>query len=263
MLNAEEIRLLSKSDRKKVILEAAKHQTAPTTLGELETPYKIGKTLAEFAGDYIDFSIEVDQAKGRNSVLVPQNLKHALESRMREYLQLALDKVVTDKRTINEMMQDPKNAYELAGAKELAFANKVTRNLSTTMGNLWEKLADISPYALNPDMEFGIKIRGIDIICRNIETHKIEFTQLKTTKNTLSGSQSGRVNSELLLHTNPVFAAAFDVDRTWTYKNDPNILRISGKDFWDRIGMEYDTVYDTVIHTIKQLEDQFVRAISK
>jgi len=263
MLDAKTIKLATRSQRKAMILDAAARQTAPTTLGDLEKPYKIGKALNEFIEEYIEFSIHEETESTKNSVLKINNLKDALNSRMSEYLLSALTKMNEDSRSVEEMMADPKNAYELAGAKELALANKVTRNLSTTMGNLWEKLADISPYALNPDLEFGIKIRGIDIICKNINTENIEFVQLKTTKNTLSGSQSGRANSELLLHENPVFAAAFDVDRTWTYQNDPTIRRISGAEFWNQIGMDYPTVYSTVVTTIRQLEEQFVQTISK
>ena len=263
MLDAKTIKSANKSQRKSMILEAAARQTAPTTLGDLEKPYTIGKALNEFIEEYIEFEIHKDLDTGGNSVLIIDNLKQALNSRMSNYLLSAMTKMNVDTRTIEDMMADPKNAYELAGAKELAFANKVTRNLSTTMGSLWEKLADISPYALNPDLEFGIKIRGIDIICKNIETQKIEFIQLKTTKNTLSGSQSARANSELLLHQNPVFAAAFDVDRNWTYQNNPTIRRISGAEFWNQIGMDYPTVYNTVVTTIRQLEEQFVQTISQ
>ena len=46
----------------------------------------------------------------------------------------------------------------------LVTSNSVTRSLSTKMGILWEEIADISPYVIIPEFEFGIKIKGIDII---------------------------------------------------------------------------------------------------
>lgn len=228
----------------------------------MEQPYKIARVFDSFISQYIELSVIENQKLGEDSVLKTENLRNAIREKLDYYLSQALDKVVADPRTVQEMMSNPLNAYELAGAKELAFANKITRNLSTTMGTLWEKLADISPYAVNPELEFGMKVKGIDIICKNINTHNIESIQLKTTKNTLTGSQSGRTNSELRLYTNPIFAAAFDVSRGWTFQSDHNILKIAGAEFWNRIGMDYNIVYEEVVRAIKQLEVRFVAAVS-
>jgi len=261
MIKADELKFLSRAKRKKLILSAAKTQIAPDNLGKLEEPFKIARVFDGFISDYIDLAIVAEIKSPNHAILKTDNLRVALKEKLDFYLSGALEKVVADPRSVKEMMTNPLNAYELAGAKELAFANKITRNLSTTMGNLWEKLADISPYAVNPELEFGLKTKGIDIICKNIDTNNIENIQLKTTKNTLTGSQSGRTNSELKLYTNPLFAAAFDVSRGWTFQNDPNITRIAGREFWSRIGMDYDVVFEEVISAIKQLEVKFVSAL--
>ena len=262
MIQVNDMKNMTRNTRKRAILEAAKHQIAPDNLGKLEQPFKLARILDNFISDYIEVTITQNNKLGQNSILDNENLRLALREKLDFYLSQALDKVVSDPRSVADMMKNPLNAYELAGAKELAFANKITRNLSTTMGSLWEKLADISPHAANPELEFGLKIKGIDIICKNIETGLIEFIQLKTTKNTLTGSQSGRTNSELRLYKNPVFAAAFDVSRGWTFQNDPNIPRIAGQEFWSRIGMDYQIVYEEVVRAIKQLEAKFVAAVS-
>jgi hypothetical protein len=52
------------------------------------------------------------------------------------------------------------------------------------MGSLWEKISNISPYIINPEFEFGIKITGIDILLFSEET--VNFAQLKTLKGTLT-----------------------------------------------------------------------------
>lgn len=262
MIEASKIRLLERGEKKDLILSAAEFIIAPDNLGKLEKHFKIARVFDQFIAEYIDFAITEDNAKAEGSVLQSENLRAALKTKLDYYLSGALKKVTTDPQAVEDMMKNPKNAYELAGAKELAFANKITRNLSTTMGNLWEKLADISPYAVNPDIEFGIKVKGIDILCKNINSAELESIQLKTTKNTLTGSQSGRTNSELRLHSNPKFAAAFDVARGWTFQNDPNVEKIAGAQFWNRIGMNYDIVYEEVVLAIKQLEAKFVAAVA-
>lgn len=262
MIIASEIKLLELSKKKALILSEAEPIIAPDNLGKLEKHFKIARVFDQFIAEYIDFAIAEDNAKAEGSVLQSNTLRTALKTKLDYYLSDALEKVVADPRAVEDMMQNPKNAYELAGARELAFANKITRNLSTTMGNLWEKLADISPYAVNPEIEFGIKVKGIDILCKNIGSKELESIQLKTTKNTLTGSQSGRTNSELRLHRNPKFAAAFDVARGWTFQNDPNVEKIAGAQFWSRIGMDYEIVYDEVVLAIKQLEAKFVAAVA-
>lgn len=262
MIDAKKLKSLELNQRKSLLLSEAKKIIAPDNLGKLEKHYKIARVFDQFISDYIQIAVDEDMSQPKGSVLDTNNLRLALKDRLDYYLSGALEKVVADPRSVTEMMQNPKNAYELAGAKELAFANKITRNLSTTMGNLWEKLADISPYAINPEMEFGIKVKGIDILCKNISLMKTESIQLKTTKNTLTGSQSGRTNSELRLHSNPKFAAAFDVSRGWTFQNDPNIEKMAGAKFWNRIGMDYDIVYQEVVSAIAQLEAMFVAAVS-
>ncbi|GAL33138.1 hypothetical protein JCM19240_6570 [Vibrio maritimus] len=113
---------------------------------------------------------------------------------------IAVKAINDTKAKVTNPETKPKNIYELAGAATLASANNITRNLSTKMGLLWERVASISPYAINTESEFGLKIKGIDLISLNISTGRVEYQQLKTKHDTLTGSQRERSVEELSIH---------------------------------------------------------------
>jgi hypothetical protein len=115
--------------------------------------------------------------------------------------------------------------FELCGAKLLVTSNSVTISLRPKMGHLWEEIADISPYIIIPEFEFGVKIKGIDIVI--LIDEKIKFAQLKTLKGTLNGSQTNRSKKELGIYDSPLFIAAFNLGR-WKF-NYSRIPRIAGK----------------------------------
>lgn len=77
------------------------------------------------------------------------------------------------------------------------------------MGKLWEEISSISPYVIIPELEFGEKLTGVDIVILSEET--VYFAQLKTQKNTLTGSQAPRAKKELGIHDNSLFCAAFNL----------------------------------------------------
>ena len=132
--------------------------------------------------------------------------------------------------------------------------------LSTTMGLLWERLASISPYAINPEIEFNLKIKGIDLISLNVDTNEIEYQQLKTQHNTLTGSQKGRSVQELIIHDNPVFCACLANNSSWTFSH-PDIPRVSGEDFWHRIGISYDVFLKSVQELVLELENEYIEIL--
>jgi hypothetical protein len=82
------------------------------------------------------------------------------------------------------------NLFELCGAKFLVTSHSIIRSLSPKIGQLWGEVADISPYIIKPKFEFGVKIKGPDIVI--LIDEKINFTQLKTIKDALSCSQTNR-----------------------------------------------------------------------
>ena len=128
------------------------------------------------------------------------------------------------------------------------------------MGHLWEKIANISPYVIIPEIEFGINIKGIDIIMYS--DNAVCFAQLKTVKGTLTGSQTGRAIRELSIHDNPLFLVAFDLGQ-WTFPPHPKIPRIAGKLFWDKIQMDYDLVESHVRNMLQRIDKTFAELAAK
>ena len=134
-----------------------------------------------------------------------------------------------------------KNLFELVGAMKLVRANIVSRLVSTHLGSAWEEMAALSHLAVSPEADFGIRLKGVDVVF--LENGFLRHTQIKTQKNTLTGSQGGRSTSELELHPRPVFAAAFDV-ASWTFtpKQNSPIERLAGDEFWSKLGIKYTDV---------------------
>lgn len=248
--------------RRDTIRRLAQTQTFPEGLSPaLAETYQTSRVIGRFIDDVIRQRVQADARTELTSVLRPENLRVEIRRIIEGFLPFAVERIREERPTRDELIAKNKNIYQLSGAVELAFANKITRTISTNLGGLWEKLAVISPYALDPDQEIGIRLKGIDIIAINRETNQLEFIQLKTTKNTLSGSQSDRTNAELRLHDNPVFAACFNTNTSWTYKGARNIRRIVGAEFWNRIGMDYNIVVQEVGQLILELEDIFVEML--
>jgi hypothetical protein len=132
----------------------------------------------------------------------------------------------------------PLNFYDLVKASKLARANKVSRLISTYLGTAWEEMAALSLFALRPEIEFGQRITGIDLVI--LDGDKLRHTQVKTQRNTLTGSQVKRARSELALHEAPLFAAAFAVG-SWTFSS-PTVERLDGTAFWTKLAIDYGDV---------------------
>ena len=93
----------------------------------------------------------------------------------------------------------------MSGAKDFYTMQLVLRSITTTLGNFWEELAVLSNNAISTEKEFGIKIKGVDIICSI--NNQPTYIQMKTMEGTLTGSQAPRSEEELILHKNSYFAA--------------------------------------------------------
>jgi hypothetical protein len=258
-MNAETLRGLSVAERATLINSQPKVISANTDLEKAEA---ISSYINSFLDDYFDLCIEEDENKENGSLLSKENQTKAMHVEIDAFLPLAVKALEKSEPDRDRLIASGKNLYEISGAVKLSFANKATRNLSTTMGLLWERLANISPYSINPESEFGVKIKGIDLISRNIHTDVIEYQQLKTQHNTLTGSQKQRSVEELSIHQNPVFCACFSTNGSWTF-NHPNIPRVSGREFWSRIGINYDEVLLPVAREfITKVETEYVRILS-
>ncbi len=117
-------------------------------------------------------------------------------------------------------------------------------------------IAKISPYTISPEKDFGIKIKGIDIIIWKIDVHQATFTQLKTTPGTLTGSQKAQSQQELEIHDSALFATAFCLD-SWHFSS-PNVPRACGADFWSKIGLNYDLILENVKSMILKIENAYI-----
>jgi hypothetical protein len=247
-----------------MLKEQAQKEQAPDGLTpQLKQSFRISKVLNRHIDQFIalqlkDNSNRLNQ-KNMDSAIFENHLNEVLNN----YLPEAISQISKLRPSTDELKTKPKNLYELAGATELAFANRVTRNLSTTMGALWERIAWFSPYVVDPDTQFGVKIAGIDIILKNKDSGLIEYAQLKTQRNTLTGSQSGRADSELSLHDYPIFCACFLTKQSWTYNTKKNIPRFAGEEFWSRIGIDYNIVTKGLTEFVLKLEDEFISMLGR
>ena len=153
--------------------------------------------------------------------------------------------------------RSPKNLFQLIGAKELAKANQLSRTVSTSLGQAWEDIACLSPQVLSPQRDLSVRLKGVDIVVLSADA--LMHVQIKTQKNTLTGSQRNRSISELLCYSNPIFAAAFSVG-TWTLSPVQGLRIVSGAEFWSLIGLDYDVICDETKREILNLEDRLVGA---
>lgn len=261
-LTAETLIPLSVQERKALILHhASLIDTTDIVDEDLQTAYKYGKILSLIAPAYFQYQIEQDIQNG--SVLELDRQSQLISGKTTKFADDFIEWLKADfekKSAIFDGHPNPSNLFELCGAKLLVTSNSVTRSLSTTMGSLWEKISNISPYIINPEFEFGIKITGIDILIFSEE--KVKFAQLKTLKGTLTGSQVPRAKKELSIHENPLFIAAFDLGK-WTFSNRINIPRIAGERFWNMISIDYDLVENHIRDMLQKIDKALAKLATK
>lgn len=152
-----------------------------------------------------------------------------------------------------ESTENATNLFELVGASKLVRANAISRLVSTHMGSAWEEMAALSHLAISPELDLKIRLKGVDIVF--LEGECLRHTQIKTQKNTLTGSQKGRSISELTLHSQPLFAAAFSV-AGWTFppKEISGVERVAGAEFWSKLGIQYGDVVAAARDCFLELE---------
>lgn len=249
-LTAEILRQHSVKERKALILEHASLIDATHITDEkLRKAYKLGTIISSLSKDYFYYQIEQNNQLEQQSQLI-QIKTDFFATKFIDWLEKDFEK----KKAILDRHPNPRNLFELCGAKLLVTSNSVTRSLSTKMGRLWEEISNISPYVIVPEFEFDIKITGIDIIIFSNET--VYLAQLKTLKGTLTGSQKTRAEKELSIHENPLFIAAFDLGQ-WTFSNSSQIPRIAGSEFWQKICMDYNLVENYVRTMLQKIDKAF------
>ncbi len=251
MISANEIYRLSIEERRNLIMRHVNRLGGEPELAK-------SNVINTFILDYIAIKRRLNNCQDHQYILSNNEFNSRLSIEIDNFLPLARLKIQESKPSREQVSQSCANIYELSGATTLASCNKVSRALSTILGLFWERVADISPYVISPESEFGIKIQGVDIISMNVLTSNIEYIQMKTQRNTLTGSQVPRVNDELGRHPNPVFCACFDTNAAWTFSVSSGIPRRCGSEFWSSIGIEYQVVLRSVTNLIRHLETLYI-----
>ncbi|BBI30769.1 hypothetical protein [Cohnella abietis] len=147
-------------------------------------------------------------------------------------------------------MLNDSNIYEMSRAQTLSSANAITRSVSTKLGLFWEDVANLSNNVVSTELEFGIKIQGVDVI--TFHNNNLYYTQLKTQKNTLTGSQADRVNDELGIFNHSWFVACIKNNSSWTYSG--KTPRLLGEEYWSKTTIKYNDLLDNLYNTIQNVE---------
>ncbi|UAA37510.1 hypothetical protein KIH87_12385 [Paraneptunicella aestuarii] len=254
MISAKEILPLTPAERKQLLLEDSNAYQAKN---EFERCQRLSHSINKFIEDYFKQIQLSDRENNIGSILQEFNIPDAIMHEINKFKPIAINEITTSISSKNSE-SPPANIYELAGAHKLAGGNKTSRNLSTALNQLWHNIANISPYVVSPEQDFNIKLKGIDLIIHNTSNKKVEYVQLKTQQNTMTGSQKGRTIDELSIYSNPVFCAVFSLG-IWTFNHDV-IPRRSGAEFWQSIGIHYPTFERHALELLQMLENEYSRS---
>ena len=262
-IEASQLIPLSSSDRAKLILEHTKSVDIPPEIEkhneDIQRAYRISIILTPVLLDFFREQIQRDQ--NQESVLKKEKQSNLISQKCQEFGKQFIKSMLASKRTPQDMESNPLNLYEMCGAAIFAQSNSISRTLSTKMGDLWENIVNISPYAVSPGQDFGLRINGIDsIILPDGEKTPI-FVQLKTARGTLTGSQVPRSRVELGIHKKALFAVAFSLGQ-WTFSST-EIPRVCGEQFWNLIKLDYPLLKSHVKEMILKIESAYVEVQAK
>lgn len=240
--NIDKFVLKKKPLKKKVIERLANRIKAPSNITDEDyiKAYQRKEVINKIILDYVKNS-----KKNLTEEETNNQIKKILDNFKEDFIKKTLPKKLSGKY---------KNLYYMSGAYEFGKINSLLRSLSTKLGNTWEIIANVSDNTFSSEIEFGIKIKGIDIIL--IKNNKPFYVQIKTAEGTLTGSQRPRSISELSLHENKYFVAAFDTGANWTF-DSPKIEKLSGENFWKLINIDYQKLLKYVKKIIKDIEDEY------
>lgn len=254
MLDGEKLFRMDSGARKSWILEYSSKPdfSPPQSLSDnLQQTYRLSRALEIVLPRYFQLLISRDLQKFEHSA----SRRTLIREKIDEYLPIALrDLHSSYQNLVDNALDNPKNLYELGGAMRLAFGSNATRTISTKLGLVWENIACLSPYAINPESEFGIKLEGVDAIILNGE--ELVYAQIKTQKNTLTGSQKGRAVQELSLHKRRLMVACFETSANWTFAS-PEVPRIAGEQFWSLLGFSYSEIVNELKRLMPLLDDEY------
>ena len=226
---------------------------------ELIEAYRLARALdAELIGYFqkLDFKIERSYIQSGIREICDLFKSDVLQSLQKEKENFANISKNTDRQT-NKF----NNIFQYAGCEKLYLANQYTRFISVKLGHKFEDIANLSPYVFSPKNKLDMNIKGIDVIawCNN----QLYYTQIKSQKNTLTGSQVPRTIKELKIHPHSMFVAALDMGSSSSIsrtKAEANGIQLQvGEGFWSEIGISYLDVISAISKSIQEIEVELYR----
>jgi hypothetical protein len=224
----------------------------PTDLVDI---YQVCRVLDEYLIEHFN-----QTQKQPSTIDIYRDMDDILERFKQEVLTSLFKQKEEFRQSNNSQKTKFQNIFEFAECENLYLSNKYVNLISENLGHKLEEIANLSNQVLIPEKNLKIKIKGIDLII--FDQGMIRYTQLKTKKDTLTGSQQGRSINELKIHKNSIFAAALDMGNSWTisYKKSQEygIEIMTGERFWSSIGLDYNLILSKLAAVIKKSIANFI-----
>lgn len=231
-------------------------QNIPKTL---QRDYQIARTLDNYLEDY--FKIHSSSKSISN---IEEKIDEILAKFIREVLSGIHKKKDKFRKKSNMKNIKYTNLFEFSRSENLYLSSIYTRFISENLGHKLEEIANISSKVYIPEQELKIKnnlkinIKGIDLII--YDQGLIKYTQLKTKKDTLTGSQKDRSIAELSIHPHSIFAAALNMGNSLTISKKSvekyNIEVLVGDSFWSLIDLNYELILSKIAKAINFLDKE-------
>jgi hypothetical protein len=215
---------------------------------ELQETYRTARALDR---DLLQFFNSQDLS------FYPSEIEQGISNILQAFKSHILRSLKNEKQKTNNLKPRKfKNIFEFAGCKKLYLSNKYTRIISERLGHQFEKIASLSPCVMIPEVTLNLKLKGIDAIF--YLDRQIYYTQIKTKRDTLTGSQVTRTLNELKIHPNSLFVAALDMGKSTnpslTIAQREGITLLVGEQFWSKIGIEYAKMLQQVCEILRGIE---------
>jgi hypothetical protein len=224
---------------------------------DLIDAYQICRLLNDFIFEYFQENIKTDTS---------DDIEQEIDGILEGFRHKILAKILKEKQNFKSVSLTKKkgfkNIFEFAQCENLYLSNKYVNLISESLGHTLEEIASLSPQVFVPEQKLNLKIKGVDLIIFNQGI--LKYTQLKTKKDTLTGSQSDRSINELKIHPNSVFAAALDMGNSWTISKtkaqENNIELLAGQDFWSMLDLDYETILNKLKMTVRKIEKELYQS---
>lgn len=219
---------------------------------DLREGYQICRILDDYLPDYFDDQEQVSdqQVSDQINLILARFKKEVINSLAKKKDDFIKNVTSQNKSFIN--------IFEFSRSENLYLSSIYTRFISENLGHKLEEIAGISHKVFSPEESLKKKIKGIDIIV--YDNNVVRYTQIKTKKDTLTGSQKPRTISELTIHPHSLFVAALNMGKSLTIgdkdKYGDGIKRLVGDEFWSLIGLNYGLILDKLSQVIRELDKE-------